>query len=192
MTADNRMQQLDSLRAIAVGTVLLFHYHEASLVGRFIPIGDIGVRLFFVLSGFLITGILLRNGGQFGGLVAFYARRAIRLLPLYYAVIALMLLADPAVRDDWPYYLFHGVNVLLVVEQRWVNGTWFWSLAAEEQFYLLWPAAILMLSRRGLAMLCIALIVAAPLPVSAGWSLPARYSPASCCRSSPIPWPPEP
>ncbi len=156
------MPQLDALRAIAVGLVMLHHYYGGFLT-RFIPVGGYGVEIFFVLSGFLITGILLKGTETVGFIERFYVRRALRLLPLYYAVVLVLLLTNADVRQSWPYYVFHGVNFCLVAQQRWCPATHFWSLAVEEQFYLLWPWIVLGLSRRRLVAVCIGLIVAAPI-----------------------------
>jgi peptidoglycan/LPS O-acetylase OafA/YrhL len=155
-----RMPQLDGLRA--VGGVMLFHFSPDNFINRYFPLW-LGVDLFFVLSGFLITGILLRGRLTPEFVVSFYIRRALRLFPLYYLVLGGLLLASHEVRAAWGYYAFYGVNFWVAVNQRWGVATHFWTLAVEEQFYFMWPFIVLLLSRRVLLRLCIALIVAAPV-----------------------------
>ena len=158
-----RMPQLDSLRAIAVGAVMLHHFYAGNFLSRSLPLATLGVGLFFVLSGFLITGIL-REGEPTGAyLVGFYFRRAARLLPLYYVVVAILLAVNASVQSDWPYYILHNVNLCMAVHGRICFGAHFWTLAVEEQFYFFWPFAVLFLTRRRLIILCWFLIVGAPI-----------------------------
>lgn len=108
-----------------------------------LPLGA-GVHLFFVLSGFLITRILLalrdlpRRGQAVG---RFYVRRALRLFPAFYLVLGLAWLADvPLVRETWAWHAAYLSNVRIASDARWMGHvSHFWSLAVEEQFYLLWP-----------------------------------------------------
>lgn len=160
--APARMSQLDGLRTVAVGGVVLLHFNPDSFIVRYVPVG-LGVDLFFVLSGFLITWILLKGKPTSEFIVSFYLRRALRLFPLYYLVLAGLLIVSNEVRGAWAYYAFYGVNFWVAINHRWGVATHFWSLAVEEQFYLIWPFAVLLLSRRTLSQLCIALIVAAPV-----------------------------
>ena len=134
---------------------------------------------FFVLSGFLITGILIDAKGTENYLRNFYARRALRILPLYYAFVAGLLLLSPLIggnqvasevrvlqQNQW-WYWTHLVNWLVawtgdfVTATPWTGG--FWSLSIEEQFYLVWPVVILLVSRQRLLRLCVTLVVAATL-----------------------------
>ena len=169
-SADGAMPQLDALRAFAVGAVLVQHYAPlAQLPAPFdLSWGFLGVRLFFVLSGFLITGILIRarDDAQAGGvpgfavLRAFYARRALRIFPLYYLVIAVCLLLNvPPVRDEWPWLVTYTYN-LHVAARGWFsdNIAHFWSLAVEQQFYLLWPVVILFAPRAHLLKAAIGMV----------------------------------
>ena len=181
---------LDGLRALAILIVILFHSNPDVLPGGFV-----GVDLFFVLSGFLITGILLDARGAPGYFRAFYARRALRIVPAYYGFLAVVFLVLPRLHlgaganyeaalrhQEW--YWTHLTNVMMALRELGVGNrdypnTLFWSLAVEEQFYLVWPLAVLLLDRRRLRALCIAGIVAALLlrvaAAAAGVSLLAVY-----------------
>ena len=133
--------QLDGLRAVSVVAVAYSHWLPAWQFG--LPLGA-GVHLFFVLSGFLITRILLalrdlpRRGQAVG---RFYVRRALRLFPAFYLVLGLAWLADvPLVRETWAWHAAYLSNVRIASDARWMGHvSHFWSLAVEEQFYLLWP-----------------------------------------------------
>ncbi|MBZ5721613.1 MAG: acyltransferase [Acidobacteriia bacterium] len=176
----SRMPELDTLRGIAVLSVVLFHGFGLEyglkgltglpklLVAATLP-GWAGVNLFFVLSGFLITGILLDTRECRDYYRRFYLRRALRILPLYYAVLILLavlsrtgLIARPA---SWSFlglsfiYLANVTQLFGVPMQYGV----LWSLAVEEHFYLLWPTAVRLLSRRGLVCMAAAICFACPL-----------------------------
>lgn len=144
--------ELDGLRAVAILMVLAFHLNFE----RF-SLGWTGVTLFFALSGFLITGLLLDAKGRPHYFRNFYARRALRIFPIYYlslSVITVIALAGGQKVTDLPYYLLYAQNYLLGATNftpqfpDMFNHSW--SLAVEEQFYLLWPLAVLLLSRRRL------------------------------------------
>lgn len=133
-----RMRQLDSLRAFAVLAVLVHHFLPVWKIfpEDFLTLGLLGVRFFFTLSGFLITGILLR--GQ--PLGTFYFRRAIRIFPAYYACLLLVvILGVPDARQFFWYHLFYLSNVVFAFQHVSGSTVHFWSLAVEEQFYLVWP-----------------------------------------------------
>jgi peptidoglycan/LPS O-acetylase OafA/YrhL len=148
------MKQLDALRAIAILLVMVEHFGGRAL-NAYIPIGagSVGVGLFFTLSGFLITGILLQSFEADGAnrltvWTDFYVRRLLRLMPPYYAVIALLvLLGIPPVTESWPWDLAYLTNVRIALGG---DATVFWTLAVEEQFYLLWPFVIAFAPRRWL------------------------------------------
>src|SRR2546427_519661 len=163
-----RMPELDSIRGIAVLLVVLFHefgfaYGLDGLSGirkLFVGItcvGWVGVNLFFVLSGFLITGILLDTKSRRDYYKRFYARRALRILPLYYAVLMLLVaLARARLVDrhvSWAFVGFSSVYMANLTELFGVPIQYgvLWSLAVEEHFYLLWPAVVRFVSRRGIA-----------------------------------------
>jgi peptidoglycan/LPS O-acetylase OafA/YrhL len=124
--------QLDSIRFWAFFGVLIHH----TIAGGWIP-GSFGVPLFFCLSGFLITRILVEHHRQPGALRAFYARRILRIFPLYYMVNLILLAAG---KLDHPVYDFlYLQNIWIARESRWGYSTHFWTLCVEEQFYLLFP-----------------------------------------------------
>ncbi|MEO7040229.1 MAG: acyltransferase [Gemmatimonadaceae bacterium] len=145
---------LDGLRAVAVFIVIAYH---AELI-QGIP-GDLGVTLFFVLSGFLITWLLLREFASTGSISirAFYTRRALRIFPAYYMFILFSLALDTARGHRWSLglisvaftYLVNYYNAFLGHPTTSIAHAW--SLAVEEQFYLLWPLACLALLHRSRA-----------------------------------------
>ena len=166
------MPQLDGLRAFAVGAVLIHHFFQPARIAG-VDLALLGVWLFFVLSGFLITGILLRSrdqvdyGGSPSGFVLrqFYLRRFLRIFPLYYSVLFMAATIDLGdVRDTIFWHLTYLSNYLFATRQSWGPMTaHFWSLSVEEQFYILWPALILFAPRRLLLKLVISAIVIGPL-----------------------------
>lgn len=180
------MPQLDGLRAVAFVAVALSHWipEEQQLD---IPLGT-GVQLFFVLSGFLITGILLRarpseSGVTLGStLKTFYARRSLRIFPLYYLVLAVCLIFGVGVtRETWPWHTFYLSNFYYA----WHNHggalvdplSHFWSLGVEEQFYLFWPLVALTIDRRRLAPLIITAIVTSLIfRIEVGFSWENQYA----------------
>jgi peptidoglycan/LPS O-acetylase OafA/YrhL len=151
--------QLDGLRAIAVSLVFVNHLWLPTSY-----LGQLGVRLFFVLSGFLITGILLeaKDSARISeSLKTFYARRFLRIFPLYYMVLAVLAITNaPRVREFLPWHVLYATNILIARIGDWsILGTdHFWSLAVEEQFYLLWPFVILLTPRSMLRNTMITLI----------------------------------
>jgi peptidoglycan/LPS O-acetylase OafA/YrhL len=179
---------LDGIRGLAILAVLVAHcvprlpdtgfggwYNQAVGAGGF------GVDLFFVLSGFLITGILLDSKGTTGYFRNFYARRFLRLFPVYYLYLAFVALLLPAIHHalhthmpdyggNWWWYLLYACNLK---PGHGANDPYlghFWSLAVEEHFYLVWPALVLVLSRRRLAYCCFgAITLAVVLRVSFSW-----------------------
>ncbi|MEQ1708872.1 MAG: acyltransferase [Terricaulis sp.] len=145
--------QIDTLRAVAVGSVMFEHY--LPWVFQRLGLMD-GVMVFFAISGFLITGILLKYkdevAGQQGGVRrafgTFYARRALRIFPAYY-VLLLILLITGRVQETFLWHATYTTNVWTALNGRWdMAAGHFWSLAVEEQFYLLWPLVIFSLPKR--------------------------------------------
>jgi peptidoglycan/LPS O-acetylase OafA/YrhL len=169
---------LDGLRGMAVLMVLLFHFWQGLPVYQhpFSPeisrglslfsIGQKGVDLFFVLSGFLITGILLRTRGAAHYFKNFYIRRSLRIFPLYYAVVLGCILVGviwPAPEFQWHktwWYLCYLQNIGMTFWPGSVGEPGhFWSLAVEEHFYLFWPLVVLWLNRRQLLYFSLGLVV---------------------------------
>jgi peptidoglycan/LPS O-acetylase OafA/YrhL len=135
-------------------------------------LGAIGVDAFFVLSGFLITGILLEGKKKSDEkilpvktvFINFYARRALRIFPIFYLVVFLLLLAKLFVDDisvrELAYSATYTINFLFHKLRYWSGyTTHFWSLAVEEQFYLLWPMTILLIKRKWLPFVIVAFML---------------------------------
>lgn len=157
--AHGRLPQLDGLRALAFTAVFLTHSLHVKMMW-------VGVDVFFVLSGFLITGILRRSRQEPDYFRSFYWRRFLRIFPAYYLfLISYFLFIDPANIDRAPVY---GAFVSNFNESfHWFEPlsslTVLWSLAIEEQFYLCWPLVVWSCSRGALVRVCLALMVAAPM-----------------------------
>ena len=153
-----RILELDGLRGIAILLVLMRHYvHHPSLLLLGPQWGWMGVNLFFVLSGFLITSILLRIADQPGALKTFYARRSLRLFPLYFLALLIYFLASASVGSPQPaktvffYLTFLQAFIPPIVAHLRViaNPSWvlmgfgvLWSLSVEEYFYILWAPIV--------------------------------------------------
>jgi peptidoglycan/LPS O-acetylase OafA/YrhL len=191
------MPSLDGVRGLAILLILLLHFvanMQATnglerLVMRTLDFGILGVDLFFVLSGFLITGILVDSKGSDGFFQNFYARRTLRIFPLYYAVLFILIVVLPRIppfagpeldflRAEQAWAWFYGVNVFAALrgalEMPYIDH--FWSLAVEEHFYLFWPLLVFACSQKTL------------LKVSAGLSvgaLAARFA-ASFAHVNPV------
>jgi peptidoglycan/LPS O-acetylase OafA/YrhL len=181
VSREKHLPQLDGLRALAVCAVIIQH-SLGRIGGRFLPFGGIGVRVFFALSGFLITGILLRERGVQASLHPaghFYARRFLRILPLYFLVLGIAVAFDAGgIRDRWHWHVACLTNVYYAVHGQMVGPeASFWSLSVEEQFYLCWPWFMLLLPWRKLPYFIGAVILAGPIyrliGVLAGWNVVA-------------------
>jgi peptidoglycan/LPS O-acetylase OafA/YrhL len=153
---ERRFDGLDGLRAIAVLAVVVSHSFDEVRDG-WAAYGSFGVHLFFVLSGFLITGILLdarrdasTSGAPIAGVFrAFYERRALRIMPLYFATIAVgTIIGVQGMREHLGWNLLYVSNWRIALDGHWGSVTHVWSLAVEEQFYLLWPLVVLLAPRR--------------------------------------------
>jgi peptidoglycan/LPS O-acetylase OafA/YrhL len=147
------------LRAVSIVLVLISHAQppgEHPFWFRLLFLhADLGVRVFFVISGFLITTILLKDSS----LKRFYSRRARRILPAFAVFLtAAILLGAP--KADWPYIFTWTVN--FDPHPAWMIGH-LWSLSVEEQFYILWPLAIAFTGRRTWTVIAIAAVFAFPL-----------------------------
>ena len=183
----SRIPALDGLRGIAILLVLVMHFTlyggpppsspaESPADAAFYQTalaGWIGVDLFFVLSGFLITGILWDTKGGDGYFRSFYMRRVLRIFPLYYGALAVFFILLPllfplhpgfrSLRQDAVWYWSYLSNVQIARAGWPPFGALghFWSLAVEEQFYLVWPLTVFLLDRRRLMALCLACIAGA-------------------------------
>lgn len=154
---------LDTLRAFAVFLVVIEHFgvwfNDTTNPGKFIrcffiPSGAFGVNLFFVLSGFLITSILLKakeaSTSSPGSIVAnFYARRSIRIFPIYYLLLFLLYAIHyPDVREHFWFFATYTSNILSYNTNSWNSYGHTWTLAVEEQFYLIWPWLIVFVNNK--------------------------------------------
>jgi peptidoglycan/LPS O-acetylase OafA/YrhL len=171
------MVQLDSLRALAVFAVMYQHFYSdkmPTLFNRPLYWGSVGVELFYVLSGFLITGILLKykdsieakNETLITCLKKFYYRRTLRIFPIYYLLLAtIFILSVDGVRETVFWHFCYLSNVYSASVGKWppTNINHFWSLAVEEQFYLFWPWLILLVPRKHLLTTVTMMICSGPL-----------------------------
>lgn len=150
---------------MAVTFVMAFHFIPG--VDRFAPLGSIGVRLFFVLSGFLITRILLSSQGRplGGALRTFYIRRSLRIFPVFYLVLAIAALINIGpVRQTIGWHVTYLTNAYLFERGAWHGSiSHLWSLAVEEQFYLVWPFLVLSLPEKRLAQVITVMVLVAPV-----------------------------
>lgn len=176
---------LDGIRGLAILLVVLFHHtlmRQSTLFDRvyvnLARLGWSGVDLFFVLSGFLITGILYDAKGKTHYYRNFYVRRTLRIFPLYYAFIFFTLAVSPRLWPDTDlaamgraamrntseaWYWLYLSNVLFARDEGFghPNLAVTWSLAIEEQFYLVWPVVVALLGRRSLMWTCVGLMATA-------------------------------
>jgi peptidoglycan/LPS O-acetylase OafA/YrhL len=164
--APGHIPALDGIRGAAAAAVFIYHYGGGArssnfvlhFIGKTIHLGWAGVSLFFVLSGFLITGILLDSMHLPKWWRTFYLRRTLRIFPLYYAALLGLVLVNLLLRTPWssifpiwPFFFYlqdipHLVRIEVLGPLFTVGH--FWSLAVEEQFYLVWPLFLLLAIRR--------------------------------------------
>jgi peptidoglycan/LPS O-acetylase OafA/YrhL len=174
------MPVLDGWRGVAILVVVIHNaggvlYGSPSipvaLVNVVLTSGWVGVQIFFVLSGFLITGILLDSAGQRGRFRNFYVRRTLRIFPLYYGFLFLALVVGPrligstgwaeAAGEDGIWYWLYLSNWTPLLGGGLGGLNHLWSLAVEEQFYLVWPMLV-MLSGRRFPLVALGIVLAAP------------------------------
>ena len=155
------IKSIDSIRAIAVLLVIVGHWfggnHKLSIITGIVN----GVDIFFVLSGFLITRILIDNSEKAIGngnsiileLKNFFFRRVLRIFPIYYLTIIILYLIGPVtetnIRENFLYFFTYTANFYFIKKDGW-DGilSHLWSLSVEEQFYLIWPFIILSIKRK--------------------------------------------
>jgi peptidoglycan/LPS O-acetylase OafA/YrhL len=169
---------LDGLRGISIGLVMLAHVRGTTgwpsvLSHPLLDHGTLGVRIFFVISGFLITRLIVQEVERTGGLSLrlFFIRRALRIFPAFYVYLAVVGVASSLHWLDIPAanLLFAATYTMnYVLDGRWETGH-LWSLAVEEQFYLMWPLTIRVLGIRR------ALLIAAVLALAAPYGLLALF-----------------
>lgn len=147
-----RLAPLDGLRAVAV--LFVFFAHS---IGDRVPGGFVGVDIFFVLSGYLITGLLVREWQtqQSIDVAAFYIRRALRLYPALSLALVGVAVITPLIGYGWPHFLLDSIFALTYTYDFWAVHQpaslvgHFWSLSVEEQYYVLWPPLLIVFLRRG-------------------------------------------
>ena len=168
--APGYIPQFDGLRGLAILSVLIGHsgFLEALPHAGMLEYTRFGVDLFFVLSGFLITGILTDSRGSQHYFRNFYARRALRIWPLYYLVLFVAFVVAPLFAPSmrptavsvWPAFVFYVQNIVFAYRSTYPFGLGAtWSLAVEEQFYLTWPVLVFLLKKRTLAIVSVLLAV---------------------------------
>lgn len=172
-----RIPELDSVRGIAALCVLVYHLRPLSYRFGHTNLGAAAVNLFMILSGFLITAIILDHHRERSFLTTFYLRRGLRTWPIYYLTLLFFVAVDPFLPHPFgwrkvPYYLVYLQNWLLA--EPFANGfnpalDHTWSLAVEEQFYLLWPPLVCLAGARGLIPLALATIAASIVTRGLGW-----------------------
>ncbi|MHB1328106.1 MAG: acyltransferase family protein, partial [Gemmatimonadales bacterium] len=183
LDSDGRIRSIDGLRGLAVLVVMLLHFNlmrpanagEMAFV-QLLGTGWIGVDLFFLVSGFLITGILWEARGSDGYFWRFYTRRTLRIFPLYYAFLFGLLVVLPMFMSQYAaehathdrrIWLWTYLSNILMARDGWEgmpsHTTHLWSLAIEEQFYLIWPLVVYLLRYRGLVITCLTILGLSPL-----------------------------
>jgi peptidoglycan/LPS O-acetylase OafA/YrhL len=169
-----RVLELDGLRGLAALCVVVFHTNS-----RWMPGGWAAVDVFFGLSGFLITSILLKHGDSPRFLVRFYMRRGLRIWPIYYLCLVGFVLFNRKLpgRCNWSglwYYLTYTHNIALYWSgpnpafHRFLGHTW--TLAIEEQFYILWPLLVVLLGLKRLPWLAALCVLVSVIARGRGWS----------------------
>ena len=180
------IKELDGLRGLAILFVMIFHFtadipansQTMRAVLKICSFGWIGVDLFFVLSGYLITGILLRTKGSPHFFRNFYARRTLRIFPLYYGVLFIIFIFLPylgylseiqSTGKEQLWFWFYGTNLLIALKgigETIIAGimlTHLWTLAVEEHFYLFWPAIVRWAKSQKLILISVCIILVCAL-----------------------------
>lgn len=198
------VKTLDGLRGIAILLVLIFHFSLKESDGftsdcfRYFTLhGAFGVDLFFVLSGFLISCSLIDSKTKKHFFLNFYIRRVLRVSPIYYVYLFLCFFIFPGMLDISPYVnkwwlslVTYTSNFTDLFTRDFItpNISILWSLAVEEQFYLVWPIFVFLLGLRGFKRLCLVLILIAflsrTLMLLTGWSYQQIYVTTFCRMDS--------
>lgn len=170
--ADSRLSALDGLRALAIIPVMLHHSPAMRAAVPEFQSGWAGVDLFFVLSGYLITGILVRSKSKPGYYKNFYARRALRIWPIYYLFLLVIIFVVPRLAKpspaQWPVE-FAPWFYFVFLQNLFLNFNFIpflaptWSLVVEEQFYLVWPLLNSLLTKRAMVLVCACGFFASPV-----------------------------
>lgn len=173
---------LDGIRGLAILMVMVKHLwvkptYSTSAIDGVLSAGFLGVDLFFVLSGFLITGILFRTKDKEGFYLTFLWRRGLRIYPLYYICFALLMICVYVFEgagarfvgpDHWIWNATFTTNVPMAMENRFQYQSdvftlgHFWSLCVEQQFYLFWPWVVYFCSKRSLIILSVLMMAVSP------------------------------
>jgi peptidoglycan/LPS O-acetylase OafA/YrhL len=165
-----RIPSLDGIRAIAIASVLVCHFCGDLYGTNPLNLGELGVRIFFVLSGYLITTLLLKELERTGNinLRHFYFRRTMRIFPPFYFYLGVMLafsifhLSSLTVSAAWP-ALTYTSNLFRKLGPSSYAITHTWSLSIEEQFYLVWPLLLVLAGKRRAPWLLVSVLVLGPL-----------------------------
>lgn len=180
--ATRHFGSLDGLRFICISAVIWHHMPDRPDTIMLFARGHVGVDFFFVLSGFLITTLLLREEAAKGAfsLRSFYWRRILRIIPIYFLVVSVAAVYAIVIKGQTqelailPYYYLFLSNFLIVEDIGFLAPTW--SLAVEEQYYLIWPALLLLLPRRWIVAVLVLLIVVNVLAVTDIFALIGIYA----------------
>ncbi|HET9832111.1 MAG TPA: acyltransferase, partial [Vicinamibacterales bacterium] len=180
-TSTERIPSLDGLRAVSIGLVLVAHlagtrgFPVSVESTQILALGELGVHVFFVISGFLITRLLLNDIARTGkiSLGDFYFRRTMRIFPAYYVFLAALAgLASAGLiqlaSGDMTHALTYTSNY--AAARSWFVGHT-WSLSVEEQFYLLWPALLVIAGRRRALWFALFTVAVVPLIRLGSWEL---------------------
>jgi len=167
-TTTDRIPSLDGARALAILLVIVDHLDANRPI--WVDFGNLGVRTFFVISGFLITYLLLQEAQRTNSISLrnFYLRRLLRIVPAYYVFLAIVALLIPTglvfatYTDLLPALAYYSNYHSNYYPEGWTLGMT-WSLSVEEQFYVLWPTALVLLGLGRAKGVCIAILLIAPL-----------------------------
>lgn len=165
----NHLRQLDGIRFIAVALVLFDHWMASRVE---LPLGALGVTIFFVLSGFLISRILLASKDKLSHLPehglkkylrVFYIRRTLRIFPVYYLTLfVLFAVNEPPVRRTFGWLALYATNIYMAYHATWMGTVdHLWSLAVEEQVYLFFPLLLFLVPRRWVSLTAALMVVGA-------------------------------